>query len=457
MNFKTLAGRISDKLILPDDNNYDEARQVFNAMIDKYPAAILQCKTEQDIVEGVKFARENNLEVSVRGNGHHGAGLSIADDGFMIDLSAMKTIEIDPDKKILVVESGCTLGEVDKATHEHGLALPVGVVGSTGISGFTLGGGLGYLTRKAGLAIDSLIEARVVLASGEVVDCNETSHADLFWALRGGGGNFGVVVRFTFKLIALKNVYAGPMLWPLEKSREVLRFYEQLLKDAPRDLYGVFAFLIVPPGDPFPKDLQNKNVCGIIWCYTGPLENAKEVFEPIRKFGPPVVDMVGEIPLPALNGMFDDLYATKGMQWYWKAHYVKEISDACIEANIKYGSQVPSLRSTMHYYPIDGKVHDIKQDETAWVNRDKRWAQLIVGIDPDPANKEKITHWCREYYDAMIPYVDPGAYVNFMMKEGEDKVKTAYGANYDRLVQIKKRYDPDNFFHVNQNIKPSGS
>lgn len=453
MKFETLASNISGQLILPEHSNYNEARKVFNAMIDKHPLAILECENEEDVVKGVSFARENKLEVTIRGGGHHGAGLSISDNGFMIDLSEMKHIQVDAKNKTVKVEAGCTLKEVDSATHEFGLAMPVGVVGSTGISGFTLGGGLGFLSRKTGLTIDHLIEARVVLATGEIVDCNETVKPDLFWALRGGGGNFGVVINYTYRLIELSRTYAGPILWPLKQAHELLRFYDTLLNKADNDLYGVFAFMIVPPGPPFPEELHNKTVCGVIWNYTGPMELAEEVFKPIRSFGTPVFDMVGELPLPALNTLFDDLYP-KGMQWYWKAHYVKEISDASIAANIEHGSKIPSLRSTMHYYPIDGKVHEVNQEDTAWVNRDKRYVQLIVGIDPDPANKEKITHWCRKYYDAMLPYVDPGAYINFMMKEGDDKIKSAYGANYNRLVLVKRKYDPENFFHVNQNIRP---
>lgn len=453
VNFESLISRITGSLILPGDENYDEARKVFNAMIDKKPLAILECSSEADIVAGINFTREKKLEVTIRGGGHHGAGLSISDDAFMIDLSKMKGIHVDSQNKTVNVEAGCTLKEVGDATHEYGLTMPIGVVGSTGISGFTLGGGLGYLNRKAGLTIDSLVGARVVLATGDIVDCNESAYPDLFWALRGGGGNFGVVVNYTYKLFELSNVYAGPLLWSLEEASEVLRFYDNLMQEADNDLYGVFAFMVVPPGDPFPKDLHNKTVCGIIWNYTGPLEKAEEVFKPIRAFGNPVVDMVGELPVPVLNTLFDDLYP-KGMQWYWKAHYVNEISDDCIRTNIEYGSQIPSLRSTMHYYPINGKVHDVKQDETAWANRDKRYVQLFVGIDPDPENKEKITHWCRKYYDAMLPYVDKGAYINFMMKEGDDRVKLAYRSNYDRLVEVKRKYDPENFFHVNQNIKP---
>jgi hypothetical protein len=452
MNFGKLISSISGRLILPENDNYDEARKIYNAMIDKYPAAILKCKTEEDIVQGVLFARSAKMDLAVKSGGHNGAGFAMCDDGLVIDLSEMKGIEVDPEKQIALVESGNTLGEIDKAIHVYGLALPSGINSTTGIGGITLGGGLGYFSRKAGLTIDNLIGARVVLASGDIVDCNENQYPDLFWALRGGGGNFGIVVSFTFRLIQQKTVYAGPMFWPFDKAKEVIQFYDRFTKKASNDLYGFFAFVKVPPGDPFPEKLHNKTVCGIVWNYTGPAEQAEEIFKPVRSFGPPVFDMVGEIPIPVLNSMFDALYP-KGMQWYWKAHYVNEISESSIAANIKYAAQIPSLQSTMHYYPIDGKVWDVRQEDTAWANRDVRWVQLIVGVDPDPANKEKVTHWCRQYYDAMIPFAKQGAYINFMMKEGVDKIKAAYGKNYGRLVEVKKKYDPYNFFHLNQNIK----
>ncbi len=345
-------------------------------------------------------------------------------------------------------------GDLDKATHEHGLALPVGINGTTGIAGLTLGGGLGYLSRKGGLAIDNLLEAKVVLASGELVTTNETEHPDLFWALRGGGGNFGVVVSFTFNLIPIKNVYAGPMFWPIEKAEEAMKFYDTITKNASDDLYGFFAFLIVPPGDPFPKNLHNKNVCGVVWCYTGPSEKAEEVFKPIREFGPPILDWVSEMPMPTLNGLFDDLYP-KGMQWYWRAHYVNELTDECIQENIKYGSNIPTFHSTTHFYPIDGKVHEVSQEDTAWANRGARWAQVIVGVSPDPSDADKVTQWCKDYYEGVKPYAEGGSYVNFMMQEGQERVKAGYKGNYERLSKIKAKYDPNNFFHINQNIVPA--
>ena len=454
MTFELLTQNITGRLITPGDSSYDKARSVYNRMIDKHPAAILKCGSEQDVVQGILFAGTNNLEISVRGGGHNGAGLSMCDDGLVIDLSEMNTVRVDSENKKAHVEGGCTIRDVDNATHKYGLALPVGVVSTTGIGGLTLGGGLGYLSRKAGLTIDHLIEARVALASGEIVVCNSELNSDLFWALKGGGGNFGVVLSFTFSLIPIHTVYAGPMFWPFEKAKKMLKFYDRFLKDAGNDLYGFFALMNIPPSEPFPEHLHSKTVCAIVWCYTGPENNVKEIFEPVRSFEAPIFEMMGEMSVPVLNGMFDAFYPP-GMQWYWKAHYVTELSDEAIETDIRFCSNLPSALSTMHLYPIDGKVHDIPSEGAAWVNRDIRWVKLIVGIDPDPANKEKITHWARQYYDAMIPYVSKGAYVNFMMKEGEEKVKAAYGKNYDRLKSVKKKYDPDNFFHVNQNIKPA--
>ena len=450
---KNLRNLIKGDVILPEDVIYNDARRIYNGMIDKHPAIILKCMDVDDVIAGVNYARNNKMEVAVKSGGHSGAGLSLVDNGLVIDLSAMKAIQINTDEKTAKVQPGSTLAELDKATHEHGLALPIGIVGSTGIGGITLGGGMGYLSRKGGLTIDNLIEAEIVLATGDLVTANATNHSDLFWAIRGGGGNFGVVVCFTFKLLEVKNVYAGPMFWPVEKAREVMKFYDRITADAPNDLYGFFAFLIVPPGDPFPEHLHNKNMCGVVWCYTGPADKRQDVFKPIREFGPPVLDFVSEIPMPALNGMFDALYPS-GMQWYWKAHFINELSDACIQEAINHGSNIPSVHSTTHFYPIDGKVHAVLNNETAWANRDARWAQVIVGVDPDPANADRVTQWCKDYYTGMMPYAsNGGAYVNFMMDEGQDRIKASYGANYERLVKIKEKYDPDNFFHVNQNIK----
>lgn len=454
IEIEKLRGQLQGIIVLPNDSEYEESKAIYNAMIDKRPALFVKCKNKDDVAKAIQFAKDNGLEVAVKAGGHNGAGLALVDNGLVIDLSEMKEIKINPNEKTAIVAPGNTLSDVDKATHEHGMALPVGVNGNTGISGLTLGGGLGFLTRKAGLTIDNLIEAEVVLASGEIVIANDTKNPDLFWALRGGGGNFGVVVSFTFNLISIANVYAGPMLWPIEKAKEVMRFYDEFIKNTSNDLYGFFAFLTVPDAEPFPEHLRKKNVCGIVWCYTGAMEKVEEVFDPIRQFGPPILDFVSEMPIPTLNSLFDWLYPP-GLQWYWKGHYVNELTDASIDANIKFGSSLPTPRSTMHLYPIDGKAHEIDQKDTAWGHRNVRWVQAILGVSEDPKKIDLIKNWSQDYYDAVLPYSSGGGYVNFTMQDDEARVKESYGVNYERLRKLKAKYDPDNFFRMNQNIKPA--
>jgi FAD/FMN-containing dehydrogenase len=317
-----------------------------------------------------------------------------------------------------------------------------------------LGGGLGHLTRKCGLTIDNLLSADVVLADGNFVKANADENPDLFWALRGGGGNFGVITSFTFKLHPVRTIYGGPMLYELSETADVMKWYRDLIPAAPDDLNGFFAFLTVPPAAPFPDHLHMKKMCGIVWAHTGHLTKAEETFKPIRAFKKAALDLVGPLPHPSLQSMFDALYPP-GMQWYWRADFVKELSDEAIAQHIPFGNTLPSLHSTMHLYPIDGAAARVNKRDTAWNYRDARWAQVMVGVDPDPANKEKIISWTKNYYDALHPYSAGGAYVNFMMDEGEERVKATYGDNYERLAAIKNKYDPDNLFRVNQNIKPT--
>ena len=307
---------------------------------------------------------------------------------------------------------------------------------------------------KCGLAIDNLIAADVVLADGRFVTASEQHHADLFWTLRGGGGNFGVVTAFVFKAHPIQTVYGGPMLWEMEQAPEVMRWYREFITQAPDDINGFFAFLIVPPGPPFPEHLHNKNMCGVVWCYTGPMEQAEETFKPIREKFPPALDFVGPIPQPALQSMFDALYPP-GFQWYWKADFVNELSDEAIQLHIKHGSQIPTIFSTMHLYPVNGAARRVGKNDTAWSYRESTWAEVIVGVDPDPANKDLIVDWARNYWDDLHPFSAGGAYVNFMMEEGDERVRASYRDNYERLVAIKSKYDPANFFRVNQNIKPT--
>jgi len=452
---RDLRSQMRGEVIGPDDAAYDTARRVYNRMIDKRPALIARCVDVADVIAAVNYAREHSLTLAVRGGGHNGGGLGTCDDGLVIDLSSMKGTHVEPAAGTVRVAGGCTWGEVDHATHAFGLATPSGIISTTGVGGLTLGGGLGYLTRAYGLSIDNLLAVDVVLADGRLVTASKDTHPDLFWAVRGGGGNFGVVTSFLFTLHPLATVYGGPMLWNMDKAEEVLRWYRDFIVQAPEVLNGFFAFLTVPPGPPFPEHLHAKPVCAIVWCYTGPADKADQVFAPIRQlFGGPALDFVGPLPYPALQGMFDAVYPP-GDQWYWRADFVNELSDEAIATHIQHASSMPTMQSGMHLYPINGAVHRVGSDETAFSYRDATWAEVIVGVDPDPANAERIKDWTIAYWTALHPYSAGGAYVNFMMDEGQERVQATYRDNYDRLLDVKSRYDPTNLFHVNQNIKPA--
>lgn len=440
-------------LIQPFDSGYDDARKVYNAMIDRHPRLIAMCANVADVISAVNFGRENNMLVSVRCGGHNAAGLGVCDEGLVIDLASMRGIRVDPVARTSQVEGGCTWADVDHATHAFGLATPSGIVSTTGVGGLTLGGGIGHLTRKCGLTIDNLLSADMVLADGRFVTASANENEDLFWAIRGGGGNFGVVTSFQFKLHSISTDYAGPMFYELDQATDLMKWYRTFITQAPDDLNGFFAFLFVPPGPPFPEHLRKKNMCAIVWCYTGPIENAEEIFKPIREFKPAALDLVGPIAHPALQRMFDALVPPR-IQYYWKADFVNDLSDEAIALNVKHGSMLPTLQSTMHLYPINGTAHRVKKGDTPWGYRDANWAQIILGADPNPVNNEKIITWSKNYWNAMHPYSAGGAYVNFMMEEGDDRVKATYRGSYERLVVVKKKYDPNNFFRVNQNIKP---
>jgi FAD/FMN-containing dehydrogenase len=450
-----LKGSLRGRLIQPGDADYDEARKVYNGMIHKKPRLIARCADVADVIRCVNCARDNDLLVSIRGGGHNAGGLGVCDDGLVIDLAGIKYTRVDPAARTVTVGGGCVWGDVDHATHVFGLATPSGFITTTGVGGLTLGGGMGYLTRKYGLTIDNLLSADVVLANGKFVRANADENSNLFWALRGGGGNFGVVTSFTFKLHPVDVIYGGPMLYELSEAADVLKWYREFISAAPDDLNGFFAFLTVPPAPPFPEHLHLKKMCAVVWAYVGPQEKAEETFRPIRAFKNPAVDFAGPVPFPALQSMFDALYPP-GLQWYWRADFFNELSDEAIAQHIRFGGELPTMHSTMHLYPIDGAAARVGKNETAWNNRDAKWTEVIVGVDPDPANNEKIISWTKRYYDALHPYAAGGAYVNFLMgDEGEERVKKTYGDHYDRLVAIKKKYDPENFFRVNQNIKPN--
>jgi FAD/FMN-containing dehydrogenase len=441
-------------LIQPNDAGYDEARKVYNGMIDRRPRLIVRCLDVADVMAAVNFGRDNNMLVAVRGGGHNAGGLGVCNDGLVIDLSLMKYTRVDPKARTVLVGGGCTWGDVDHATHACGLATPCGFISTTGVGGLTLGGGIGHLTRKFGLTIDNLLAVDMVLVDGSFVTASIEENADLFWAIRGGGGNFGVVTSFLFQAHPVSTVFAGPMLWHLDQATEIMQWYREFITTAPEDISGFFAFLTVPPGPPFPEPLHAKKMCGVVWCYTGPLQQAEATFNLIRNFRNPACDLVGPMPFPALQSMFDALYPP-GLQWYWKADFVKELTDDSITRHIKYGSELPTMHSTMHLYPINGAVHRVGRNDTAFSYRDVNWAEVIVGVDPDPLNKDRIITWARDYWEALHPYSAGGAYLNFLMEEGDDRIKAGFRDNYPRLAAIKNKYDPTNFFRVNQNIKPA--
>ena len=446
------AATIRGELTLPSDSNYNEVRKVYNGMINKHPGLIVKCVDVADVINSVNFGRENNLLVAVRGGGHNGGGLGICDEGLVIDLSGIKFIRVDTSNNTVRVGGGNLWGEVDHATHPFGLAVPAGIISSTGVGGLTLGGGVGHLSRKYGLTIDNLLEADMVLADGSFVTVNANQNSDLFWAIRGGGGNFGIVTSFKFQAHQVKTVFGGPTLWPIEKTQEIMKWYHNFIHNAPDELNGFIATMIIP-GPPFPEHLHNKQFCGIVWCYVGDLEKATELFKPILA-KEPLFQHVGEMPYPSVQTLFDGLFPP-GLQWYWRADFFNELGPEVSKQHLKYGSCIPTPLSQMHLYPISGAASRVGKEETPWAYRDANYAGVIVGVDPDPANANKITKWCKDYWEALHPYSSGGAYSNFMMDEGQERVKASYKHNYDRLTKIKKKYDPDNFFSVNQNIKPS--
>jgi FAD/FMN-containing dehydrogenase len=439
----------------PDEPDYDQARKVYNAMIDKRPALIARCADADDVAKVVGFARDHELLLAVRGGGHNGAGLGTCDDGVVIDLSLLNDIQVDPQARTVRVGGGSTWGEVDRATNEHGLATPSGIISTTGVGGLTLGGGMGHLSRKCGLTIDNLLEAELVLASGERVRASADENPDLFWAIRGGGGNFGVVASFLFRLHDVGTIIGGPTFWAVEDGAAVLSAYRDFLPGAPRELNGFFAFATVPPAPPFPEEIHLRKVCGVVWCHVGDEQDAAAAMAPLLEAAPePLMHGVGPMPHPALQGAFDGLYPP-GDQWYWRADFVNEIPDEAVAIHARFGAEMPTMQSTMHLYPIDGAAHDVAATDTAWSYREANWGSVFAGVSGDPDDVDAIRQWSIDYFEALHPYSAGGAYVNMMMDEGQERVRASYRDNYDRLARVKATYDPDNLFRVNQNIQPA--
>lgn len=449
-----LKEKLRGTVIERGDAMYDQARALYNGMIDKHPRLIARCANVADVVTAVRFGSENDLLTAIRGGGHSGPGLGSCDDGLVIDLSALRSVRVDPSARTVRVEPGCTQGDVDHATHAFGLAVPAGIVSTTGVAGLTLGGGHGYLSRKHGLTIDNLLEADVVLADGSFVTASQRKHEDLLWALRGGGGNFGVVTSFLFRAHPVSTVLGGPMFWATEDAAEVMRWYRDWLPNAPEEVCAFFGMKTVPPVPLFPEEIHNRHICALIWCCSGPIEEAERVVGAARRELPkPIFDHVGPMPFPALQSLFDPLLP-KGLQWYWKGDFVRELTDEAINIHLEHGGNPPTGLSLMHLYPIDGAVRRVASDATAWSFRDVTWSMVIAGIDPDPSNAGAVTTWARAYWEALRPHTAGGGYVNFMMEEGQGRVQATYGPNYDRLVEVKSKYDPMNRFRVNQNILP---
>jgi hypothetical protein len=451
---RDLAG-LEGAIVGPTDPAYDEARAVHNGMIDRHPALVVRCSSPADVARVIRFAREHGAPLAVRGGGHNGAGLGVVDDGVVIDLAPMDEVFVDTASDTVRVGGGATWAQVDAATNEHGRATPAGIISTTGVGGLTLGGGIGHLTRRFGLTIDNLVGADVVLADGSQVYASADENPDLFWALRGGGGNFGVVTTFEFRTHAIPAALMfGPTFWPIEQTEEVMQWWSEFIPNAPREVNGFFAMLTVPPVDLFPPELHMRKVCGVIWTVIGDEADASRLLAPVHDVGTPLLHGVGPAPHPVVQSLFDGLYP-KGTQGYWRADFFDEVTPDLAKQHRAWGEKLPSVPSTMHLYCIDGAAHDVGNADTAWARRDVKWSGVVYGADGDPAKAGELRDWAIGYSEAIHPYSAGGGYINFMGEgEGQERVRETYRGNYDRLARVKAQYDPENVFRVNQNIQP---
>jgi UDP-N-acetylenolpyruvoylglucosamine reductase len=450
---ETLTAALRGDLICPADPDYDTARRVYNGMVDRRPALIVRAADTADVSAAIHFAREQQLPLAIRGGGHSVIGLGTCDDGLVLDLSRMSGVRVDPARRTARAGGGTTWGGFDHATHAFGLATPGGIMSTTGIGGLTLGGGIGHLTRQHGLSCDNLLSADVVLADGSVVTASADEHLDLFWALRGGGGNFGVVTSFEFQLHPVDIVFGGPIFYPIERDADVLRFYNEFIASAPPELGAFCGYHLYPPAPFVPEHLHGKPTIIIVACYTGDPAQAERVVQPLRDVCAPQLDLLGQLPYPALNNMFDALLPA-GLRHYWKADFDRELTDEAIAVHQTFGRRTPGLLCNMHLYPLSGAVQRVGAHDTAFSYRDVEFARVIVGIDADAAALPGHIAWVRDYWSALHPHSAGGAYVNFLMDEGEDRIRATYRDNYPRLTAVKRAYDPDNLFRLNQNIKP---
>lgn len=432
------------RFVLPTDHDYDDVRKVFNAMIDRRPALIAQCIDTDDVVEAIRFARSLDLLVAVRGGGHSVAGHSVCDNGLLIDLSLMKGIEVDAEKQIAKAQPGLNLGEYVRATEQYGLVSPVGTASDTGIAGLTLGGGYGWLSGKYGMALDNLIAAEVVLADGQVVRVSAEEHPDLYWALRGGSGNFGIVTSFEFQLYPVTQVLGGMLIYPFDKAKDVLRYFRETVAAAPDEL-TIYIALVTPP--------DGQKVVAMMLCYTGDLEEGERLIQPIREFGPPVADMIRRMPYSEMNTLIDAANPP-GLQNYWKWNGLRGVTDEVIDAAVEHYARVPSPLSAILIDSVNGAARQVSPTATAFAHRDAPHGLIVLSMWQDPAGAEPNIAWARSLAAATTAYSTGGVYVN---GSSDEKARAAYGVNYERLVEIKTKYDPTNFFRHNQNIQPAGT
>jgi FAD/FMN-containing dehydrogenase len=450
---ETLKNNVKGQIVLPDDPNYNEVRKIWNAMIDRRPAVIVQCAEAEDVPHAISYARENGLEISIRGGGHNIAGSSLCDNGVVIDFSNMTTVSVDAQKRRAYVEPGATLGDFDKAVQAHGLATPVGINSTTGISGLTLGGGFGWLTRKYGMTIDNLVSAEMVTADGRKIHVSEDENTDLFWAIRGGGGNFGVITQFEFALYPVgPEILAGLLVFPMDQAKQVLEKYREFVKSAPEEL-NIWIILRKAPPLPFlPENVHGKEVVVLAIFYAGDIAEGEKLIDPLRSFGDAYGEHIGAQPYAQWQQAFDPLL-TPGARNYWKSHNFTELSDGALDSMIEFAGKLPSPQCEIFVGLIEGAANRVPSDAMAYGHRDAKFVLNVHGRWDEAAQDETGIAWARAFFEASLPYASAGAYVNFMTGDEGDRVASAYGANYARLKQIKKKYDPENIFHNNQNIK----
>jgi FAD/FMN-containing dehydrogenase len=452
---ENLKSKVKGRIVLQSDSSYDEVRQIWNAMIERHPALIVRCAEADDVPHAIAFARENGLEISIRGGGHNIAGNALCDNGLVIDFSTMTKVRVDAEKKRAYVEPGATLADFDEATQSHGLATPVGINSTTGIAGLTLGGGFGWLTRKYGLTVDNLVSVEAVTAEGKRIRASENENADLFWAIRGGGGNFAIVTQFEFKLHEVgPEILAGLIVFPFEQAKQVLTRYREFVESAPEEL-SVWALLRKAPPLPFlPAEVHGKEVVVLVTFYAGDAVQGGKLIEPFRRFGVPWGEHIGALPYTQWQKAFDPLL-TPGARNYWKSHNFTELGDGALDSMIEFAGKMPSSQCEIFVGLIAGAANRVPPDAMAYRNRDAKFVLNVHGRWDKRTDDERCIAWARAFFQASAPYASDGAYINFMTEEESDRVASAYGANYARLAQIKKQYDPDNLFHLNQNIKPS--